>query len=63
MTEVHGADGAQPYLVQWLATGHVATVIPGTDAFVVTAAEQKAADQQARSRSARTPITHHASSE
>jgi hypothetical protein len=46
ITEVHGTGGAPPYLVRWLATGHVATVIPGPDAVVVTAAEQKAADQQ-----------------
>jgi len=51
ITEVHGADGAPPYLVRWLATGHVATVIPGPDAVVVTPAEQKAADQQAPSES------------
>ena len=53
ITEVHGADGAPPYVVRWLATGHVATVIPGPDAVVVTAAEQKAADQQAPSASKR----------
>lgn len=46
ITKVHGADGTPPYVVRWLATGHVATVIPGPDAVVVTAAEQKAADQQ-----------------
>jgi hypothetical protein len=63
ITEVHGADGAPPYVVRWLATGHMATVIPGPDAVVVTAAEQKAADQQARSRFARTPIPHHAPTE
>ncbi len=63
ITEVHGADGAPPYVVRWLATGHVATVIPGPDAVIVTAAEQKAADQQARSRFARMPITRHAPSE
>ena len=63
ITEVHGADGAPPYVVRWLATGHVAVVIPGPDAVVLTAAEQKAADQQTRSRSARTAITHHASTE
>jgi Domain of unknown function (DUF1918) len=51
ITEVHGADGAPPYVVRWLATGHVATVIPGPDAVVVTAAEQKAADQRAPSAS------------
>ena len=51
ITEVHGADGAPPYVVRWLATDHVATVIPGPDAVVVTAVEQKAADQPAPSAS------------
>ena len=41
ITEVHGADGAPPYVVRWLANGHVATVFPGSDAIVVTAAEQE----------------------
>ena len=63
ITEVHGADGAPPYVVRWLTTGPMATVIPGPDAVVVTAAEQKAADEQARSRFARTPIPHHAATE
>jgi Domain of unknown function (DUF1918) len=63
ITEVHGADGEPPHVVRWLATGHLAMVIPGPDAVVVTAAEQKAGDQQARSRSVRAPITHHASTE
>ncbi len=59
ISEVHGAHGAPPYVVRWLDTGHVATVIPGPDAVVVTAAAQKAADRQARSRFARRPITPH----
>ena len=33
--EVHGADGAPPYVVRWLSSGNVATVIPGPDAVVV----------------------------
>ncbi|MBI5337300.1 MAG: DUF1918 domain-containing protein [Mycolicibacterium rufum] len=60
ITEVHGADGAPPYVVRWLATDHVATVIPGPDAVVVTAAEQEAADEKARSKFARTPVPHDA---
>lgn len=59
ITEVHGADGAPPYVVRWLATDHVATVIPGPDAVVVTAAEQKATDQRAQARFTRTSIAHH----
>lgn len=50
ITEVHSADGEPPYRVRWLATGEEATVYPGPDAIVVTAAEQKAADERARSR-------------
>ena len=44
ITEVHSKDGSPPYVVRWLATGHVATVVPGPDAIVVTPEEQEAAD-------------------
>ena len=50
ITEVHGVDGAPPYVVRWLDTGHVATVVPGPDAIIVTAAEQEAADERANAR-------------
>ncbi len=50
ITAVHSPDGEPPYRVRWLATGDEATVFPGPDAIVVTAAEQKAADERARSR-------------
>lgn len=50
ITEVHGPDGAPPYVVRWLVNGHVATVFPGSDALVVTAAEQEGADERARQR-------------
>lgn len=50
ITEVRSADGSPPYVVQWLANDHIATVYPGPDALVVTAAEQKAADARARPR-------------
>lgn len=50
ITEVHGADGAPPFVVRWLATGHVATVFPGSDAIVVSAAEQKRSDKRQRER-------------
>ncbi|MDT5260631.1 MAG: hypothetical protein QOD10_5711 [Mycobacterium sp.] len=50
ITEVRGADGAPPYVVRWLANDHVATVFPGSDALVVTAAEQQRADQRAQHR-------------
>jgi hypothetical protein len=50
ITEVCGADGAPPYVVRWATSGHVATVFPGSDALVVTAAEQEQADDRARHR-------------
>jgi len=50
ITEVHSTDGSPPYVVRWLDSDHVATVFPGSDAVVVTAAEQEAADERARHR-------------
>jgi Domain of unknown function (DUF1918) len=50
ITEVRSADGSPPYVVRWLNTDHVATVYPGPDALVVTAAEQEAADARTRQR-------------
>jgi len=32
--EVHGADGAPPYLVRWVEDGHQALVFPGSDASI-----------------------------
>ena len=60
ITEVHSADGSPPYVVRWLATGHIATVFPGPDALIVTPEEQEAADKRARSRAAalQETITH-----
>lgn len=52
ITEVRSPDGSPPYMVRWLTTGRVALVFPGPDAIVVTASEQKAADEQERSRGA-----------
>ena len=48
ITEVRSADGAPPYVVRWLSTDHIATVYPGSDAIVVTASEQQAADARTR---------------
>ncbi len=48
--EVHSADGSPPYVVRWIDSDHVATVFPGPDAVVVTAEEQKAADERAQQR-------------
>ncbi|BAX92996.1 DUF1918 domain-containing protein [Mycobacterium shigaense] len=50
ITEVHSPDGAPPYVVRWLATDHEATIFPGVDAVVVTAAAQAEADERARHR-------------
>lgn len=50
ITEVHSDDGSPPYVVHWLDSGHIATVFPGPDAIVVTAAEQRAADERAEHR-------------
>ena len=50
ISEVHSPDGSPPYVVRWLETEHVATVFPGPDAVVVTAAEQEAADERAQHR-------------
>jgi hypothetical protein len=50
ITEVRSADGAPPYVVRWLSTDHIATVYPGSDAVVVTASEQRAADARAQPR-------------
>jgi hypothetical protein len=50
ITEVRSADGSPPYVVRWLNTDHIATVYPGPDALVVTAAEQEASDARARPR-------------
>jgi hypothetical protein len=43
--EVHSPDGAPPYWVRWLDTGHEALVFPGPDAHVQTAAEFAAGTQ------------------
>ncbi|MGV0794958.1 DUF1918 domain-containing protein [Mycolicibacterium sp. XJ1819] len=47
ITEVRSADGSPPYVVRWLSTDSEAIVYPGSDALVVPAAEQDAADARA----------------
>jgi hypothetical protein len=61
ITEVHSTDGSPPYVVHWLDNDHIATVFPGPDAIIVTAAEQRAADERANRRiaSVQSGITHH----
>jgi Domain of unknown function (DUF1918) len=61
ITEVRSVDGSPPYGVQWLDSDHVATVFPGPNALVVTAAEQRAADERTQRRIAavQAGITHH----
>ena len=63
ITEVHGADGAPPYVVRWLSSGHVATVFPGPDAVIVTAAELQQADERERHRfgMVQSELTHRSS--
>lgn len=63
--EVRSADGSPPYVVRWLATGHVATVFPSADAVVVTPEEQAAADERERARfaSVQTAIAHRTKAE
>ena len=46
--EVRSQDGSPPYAVRWLVTDHEATVYPGCDAVVVTAAEHTQAAERAR---------------
>ena len=50
ITEVHSSDGSPPYVVEWLADARLATVFPGPDALIMTAAEQQASDERALSR-------------
>lgn len=65
ITEVRSADGSPPYVVRWLDSEHEATVYPGSDAVVVTAAEQEVAGERVQSRveSVQNAITHHFKSE
>ena len=37
--EVHGEDGAPPYVVRWAADDHESTFYPGTDALIRSAGE------------------------
>ena len=57
ITEVHSVDGTPPFVVRWLDTGHEAMVFPGADAIVVTAFDQKLADERARRRMSQTQAT------
>lgn len=41
VVEVHGKDGAPPYLVEWSDSGHTTLVFPGPDMFVEHLEEQK----------------------
>ncbi|MGW0183023.1 DUF1918 domain-containing protein [Nocardia sp. NPDC003345] len=45
--EVHGSEGAPPYLVHWTDTGHRALTFPGPDAHVLTPGELHARDEAA----------------
>ncbi|HME76963.1 MAG TPA: DUF1918 domain-containing protein [Mycobacterium sp.] len=63
ITEVHSKDGSPPYVVRWLHADYETTVIPGSDAIVVTPEEQEEqeeADERARARltAPQSRITH-----
>jgi len=47
------ARPSSPYAVGWLVTDHEATVYPGCDAVVVTAAEHTQAAERASARASR----------
>src|SRR3954468_20088413 len=51
--EVRSQDGSPRYVVRWLVTDHEATVYPGCDAVVVTAAEHTQAAERASARASR----------
>jgi len=61
ITDIRNSDGSPPYVVHWLDSDHVATVYPGPDAIIVTAAEQHAADERANRRMAsfQDGVAHH----
>ncbi|CAN5851641.1 DUF1918 domain-containing protein [soil metagenome] len=60
ITDIRNDDGSPPYVVHWLDSDHVATVFPGSDAIIVTAAEQHAADEETNRRIAsHADTTHH----
>lgn len=50
ITDVRSGDGSPPYTVRWLDTDGEATVFPGSDAVVVTAEDQRAAEVRAQRR-------------
>jgi hypothetical protein len=50
ITDIRNDDGTPPYVVHWLDDDHMATVFPGPDSIVVTAAEQRAADERLNRR-------------
>lgn len=41
--EIHGEDGAPPYVVRW-ADGHESTFYPGTDALIRPAGDHTASE-------------------
>jgi hypothetical protein len=48
--QVRSEDGSPPYVVRWQGSGHEATVYPGPDAVVVSAAEHAEASRRAAAR-------------
>jgi hypothetical protein len=46
--EVHGADGAPPYLIRWAEDGHTALLYPGSDAHISHPVEGQAIIQHVK---------------
>ena len=50
ITDVRSEDGSPPFMVRWLDSEHEALVFPGPDAVIVSAEQQRAADEEALRR-------------
>jgi hypothetical protein len=60
ITEVRSGDGSPPYVVRWLDSDREALVFPGPDSVIVTAEQQREADERAqhRIRAVQSEINH-----
>ncbi|SDP38562.1 protein of unknown function [Nakamurella panacisegetis] len=50
IVDVRSEDGSPPYLVRWLDSGESTLVFPGSDATIVSAAEQQRRDEEESAR-------------
>jgi Domain of unknown function (DUF1918) len=48
--EVHGVDGAPPYLVRWTQDGHTSLLFPSCDAHITTVAVEVDAESVSAGR-------------